>query len=87
MSALWFTTKCLLFSALIISLMQVRINNITLETKAMNWLETSAVAEYIQTSATGGVLAVKNFYQSLQEGFIGAPHSYKKGHQEEQAGR
>ena len=65
MSELIFALKTFLISALLISLMQVKIAGSTLENHTQLWLENSSVAHFIQGAATGGILACRDLYKSI----------------------
>jgi hypothetical protein len=67
-----FTLRTLFLAALIVSLMQIRVSGTTIESKAEQWLETSKVAHYIQETAAGGVIAVKDLYRSIVSSWNGS---------------
>ncbi len=65
MSELIFALKTLLISALLITLMQVKISGNTMESYTQSWLVNSGVAHFIQGAATGGILACRDLYKSI----------------------
>ncbi len=71
MSEIFFALKTLLISALLISLMQVKIAGTTMETHTQAWLENSSVAHFIQGAATGGILACRDLYKSVASAWQG----------------
>lgn len=71
MSEMIFALKTLLISALLISLMQVKIAGTTMETHTQAWLENSTVAHFIQGAATGGILACRDLYKSIATAWQG----------------
>ena len=77
MSELLFTLKTFVFAAILVALMQIRVSGQTIESKAEQWLETSKVAHYLQSSAAGGVLAVKDLYRSVVGSWTGSSKSHQ----------
>ncbi len=71
MSELIFAIKTLLISALLVSLMQVKISGVSMENHTQSWLENSSVAHFIQGAATGGVLAFRDLYKSITAAWQG----------------
>jgi hypothetical protein len=75
MSELMFVVKTLLLSALLVTLMQIRVSGTTVESRAQAWLETSSVAHFVQGAAAGGVLAVRDLYRSISDAWTGSKES------------
>jgi hypothetical protein len=74
MNELFFALKTLLMSALLVTLMQVRVSGISLEMQAQSWLQNSSVAHFVQGAATGGVLACRDLYISITDVWKGSSH-------------
>ena len=72
MSELIFAIKTLVISALLISLMQVKIAGTTMENHTQSWLENSSVAHFVQGAATGGILACRDLYKSISSAWQGS---------------
>ncbi len=72
MNEVLFTLRTLILAGLIVTLMQIRVAGTTVEAKAEQWLETSKVAHYVQSTAAGGVLAAKDLYQSILGSWTGS---------------
>lgn len=87
MSEFFFVIKCLVFTALFIVMMQVKIGGASLEYRAQVFLEKSEVALYVQSAAAGGALALKNLFSSVKDGIAGSVDSYKQGAHEQKAGK
>lgn len=75
MSELIFTIKTLLISALLISLMQVKLAGTSLENHTQSWLQNSSVAHFVQGAATGGILACRDLYKSIASTWQGTSAS------------
>ncbi len=71
MSELVFTLKTFLASALLISLMQVKVAGASVENHTQSWLENSTVAHFVQGAATGGILACRDLYKSISSTWQG----------------
>ncbi len=64
--------KTLFISALLVTLMQIRVSGQTIESYSESWLEKSKVAYFVQGAAAGGVLAVRDLYHSVLEAWTGS---------------
>ncbi|NUN06434.1 MAG: hypothetical protein HUU57_11805 [Bdellovibrio sp.] len=87
MEELKFVTKCLLFSALLIVLMQVKIGGVSVESHSFHWLRTSTVSQYIQSAAAGGAIALRNLGESVQEAASHTLNGFQEGAHEQKAAR
>lgn len=65
MSELLFAVKTLLASALLVTLMQVKVSGYSIEERAEYFLKSSTVAHFIQGAAVGAILASKDLYKSV----------------------
>ncbi len=52
--------KCLVISLVVVAALQVRVNTVTAEDAAHQWIQTSSVGKYTQQVAEGAVLLGKN---------------------------
>ena len=66
MDALKFVLKTLIFTMLMVVFMQVKVGGNTIEEYSYRWLKTSSVSQYLQATAAGGAMALKNLGQSLK---------------------
>lgn len=87
MSELFFVVKCLVLTAALTLLSQVRLGNSTIEQRANQWLVASPAAVWVQSAAAGGALAITHLARSVREGVNGGADSFERGAREQRAGR
>lgn len=78
MSELFFIIKSLVLTFLITAIMQVKVDNITLEQKTQWFVQRSPASIYMQTVAAGGALALRELYTSVKSGLTGKAESYRR---------
>jgi hypothetical protein len=59
--------KCSLLSILFIGVLQIKVENVTLESRLTTWFYQSSLPKHIQTAAAGGALAIENAYKYSKE--------------------
>lgn len=79
MEELKFVLKCFACTALLIVLMQVKVGGVSVETHSFRWLRTSTVSQYIQSTAAGGAMALRNLGFSLKEGIASTVEGFQEG--------
>lgn len=87
MSELFFIMKCLVLTAVIVALSQIRFGGSSLEEKGTEFLHKSSTAVYVQSVAAGGALAIANVMKSAKKSITGTVESLEKGAREQKAGR
>lgn len=85
MSEFFFVLKCMLFTVLLVFVMQIKIGGTSLEDYSQWWLKKSSVSIYLQSVAAGGVLAVRNLTKTVKDSVSGTYDSYHQSSR--QAGR
>lgn len=78
MSELMFILKCLVLTAALTILMQVKVGPSSLEQQAHWYLQKSSVSIYIQSVASGGALAAQNLYVMATRKFRAVTDSYNQ---------
>lgn len=86
MSEMFFIAKTLILTAVLTMLMQVKIGDVTLEERTVDWLENSSTAEWIQEVASGGAVAVTHLARKVREEVTGSDIVETKA-REQRAGR
>lgn len=79
MDELKFVLKTFAFTCILIIFMQIKIGSGTLESYSYNWLRYSKVSQWLQSSAAGGALAIRNFGAHVKEGISGSINEFQKG--------
>lgn len=79
MEELRFVVKCLMFTMLMVVLMQVKMGGATIEARAFNWLRTSSVSQYIQAAAAGGAMALRSLGSTVKEGISNTVDGFEQG--------
>lgn len=74
MGSIFFVLKCLVFTVVLVILMQIRIGGTTLEEKALHWTHNSSVMQPIQQVADGSVKALREGWKKTYQ-WISAPFS------------
>lgn len=87
MSEIFFVVKVLVITAIVTTLGQVRIGGATIEDRASYAFTRSAGAEWVQSVAAGGALAVVNLAKSVKTGIAGTVDGFQEGAREQRAGR
>lgn len=86
MSEFLFVLKSLVFTVVLVVMMQLKVAGVSVEDRAFQWMRKSPTSLYVQSVAAGGVAAIRNFSESIREGIAGTIESYKEG-AEQQAQR
>ncbi|MES3038305.1 MAG: hypothetical protein V4736_10395 [Bdellovibrionota bacterium] len=71
--------KTFAITAVIVLMMQVHVSGITIESHAEQFLQRSGVAQYVQSVAAGGAMAVSTFFTSVKSGVIKSWDGFQKG--------
>ncbi len=79
MEELRFVVKCLMFTMLMVVLMQVKMGGATIEARAFSWLRTSSVSQYIQAAAAGGAMALRSLGSTVKEGISNTVDGFEQG--------
>lgn len=79
MEELKFVVKCLVFTMLLVVLMQVKVGKASVESYSHHWLRTSAVSQYIQSTAAGGAMALRSLGISLKNAVNNTVNGYQEG--------
>lgn len=79
MSELFFVLKCLVFTAILVIAMQVRVGGQSLESRAYHWLQKSDVSQYVQSVAAGGAMAIRNLGSSVKSAAATTANSFNEG--------
>ncbi|MGZ3774205.1 MAG: hypothetical protein ACXVCY_11715 [Pseudobdellovibrionaceae bacterium] len=79
MEELKFVLKCFFFTTLLVVLMQVKIGTTSIETHSFKWLQKSTIAQYIQSAAAGGAMALRNLGKSLKDGATNTVNGFQEG--------
>lgn len=74
-----FVIKSLLFTMLLVVLMQVKVGTASIETHSFRWLQRSSVSQYIQSAAAGGAMALRNLGRSLKESATNTVNGFQEG--------
>ena len=81
MPEVMFVLKAFVVSVVITVCMQVKVGNVSVESHAQNWLQTSSLPIYLQKVSEGAVLAIKNAggtaKQFVTETFGQDPHTQR----------
>lgn len=77
--------KTLTIACLLVALMQIKINGDTIENHSIQWLKHSTTASYVRSAASGGALAIRNFFYSAKINSSKFVHQFKNEHLDEQA--
>lgn len=64
---LFYIFKCALLSVLFVGVLQIKVDNQTLESRVTTWFYQSSVPKHIQAAAAGGALAIENAYKYSKE--------------------
>jgi hypothetical protein len=83
MSEFLFVLKCLVFTAVLVIMMQLKVGGVTIEDYSYHWLRKSTVSQYIQSAAAGGAMALRNLSHSVKEGVAGTAASFQQGASEQ----
>ncbi len=67
MEELKFVIKSLVFTMLLVIVMQVRVGQATIESHTFKWLRQSTVSQYIQSAAAGGAMGLRRLGISLKQ--------------------
>lgn len=62
-----FVLKCFLFSCLLLTFTQLKMNGLTVEARIQNSLLNTTVADFLNQTAAGGVKLIKNISESMQQ--------------------
>ena len=65
-----FVIKTLFVSIIVLFALQIKVGNSTVETQALEWIETSSTTRYLQNVAAGAVLAIRNAGKTAS-GYLG----------------
>lgn len=78
-----FVMKCFVFTVVLVVLMQVRVGGHSIEAYTFHWLRKSAVSQYVQSAAAGGVMALRNLGGTLKGSVNNAIAGYNEGSAEQ----
>ncbi len=87
MNELFFVLKCLVFTAVVVIFMQLKVGGTTIEGRTYRWLQRSGVSVYLQSVAAGGALAIKNLSVAVKDGVVGTVDDFQHGASEQKAQR
>lgn len=79
MSEAIFVLKCLVFTAILVVFMQLKVGGATIEKRAYGWLQHSTVSQYVQSVAAGGVMALRNLGSSVKSAASTTASSFNEG--------
>jgi hypothetical protein len=79
MSELFFVLKCLVFTAVLVVFMQIKVGGQSMESHAYHWLQKSNVSMYVQSVAAGGAMAIRNLGSSAKSAASTTAHSFNEG--------
>lgn len=79
MEALKFVLKCMVFTMLLIVLMQVKVGSSSIENYSLRWLQRSTISQYIQSAAAGGAMALRNLGLTLKDGIKNTVDGFQEG--------
>lgn len=79
MEELRFVVKCLMFTMLLVVLMQVKMGGSTIEARTFSWLRTSSVSQYIQAAAAGGAMALRSLGSTVKDGVANTIDGFEQG--------
>ena len=79
MEELKFVLKSLVFTMILVMMMQIRLGSATIESHTFRWLRHSTVSQYIQSAAAGGAMALRRFGGSLQENVSSTWSGFQEG--------
>ncbi len=79
MEAFKFVLKCLVFTMLLIVLMQVKVGTSSIEIHSLRWLQHSSVSQYIQSAAAGGAMALRNLGYSIRDAARNTAAGFNEG--------
>lgn len=79
MEELRFVVKCLMFTMLLVVLMQVKMGGATIEARTFSWLRTSSVSQYIQAAAAGGAMALRSLGSTVKDGVANTIDGFEQG--------
>jgi hypothetical protein len=79
MEELKFVMKSLVFTMLLVMLMQIRVGQSTIETHTFRWLRQSTVSQYIQSAAAGGAMGLRRLGGSLKENVSSTWSGFQEG--------
>lgn len=70
MSDLFFFVKLLVLTVVLVIFMQVQVGNGSLESHAMNWVQTSSIAAPLNTVAQGGAQMIRDVSSSIYSSIL-----------------
>lgn len=79
MSEFKFVLKCMVFTMLLVMLMQVKVGRYSIENHTYRWLRTSKASEYVQSVAAGGAMAIRNLAFSVKTGVSSTVEGFQEG--------
>ena len=79
MEELKFVVKCLVFTMLLVVLMQVKVGGYSIEAHSFHWLRKSTVSQYIQSAAAGGAMALRNLGRTVKDGVANTVDGFQEG--------
>jgi hypothetical protein len=74
-----FVLKCLIFTAVLVVLMQVKVGRYSIEAYSFHWLRKSTVSQYVQGAAAGGAMALRNLMGTAKDGVSNAVAGFNEG--------
>ncbi|MCK6598228.1 MAG: hypothetical protein L6Q37_07670 [Bdellovibrionaceae bacterium] len=66
-SDILFVIKTLVLSLLIVAVLQIKVKDVTVESRVTTWFYSSSVPKHIQAAASGGALAIENAFKYSKE--------------------
>lgn len=79
MEELKFVVKCLVFTMLLVVLMQVKVGGYSIEAHSFHWLRKSTISQYIQGAAAGGAMALRNLGRTVKDGVASTVDGFQEG--------
>lgn len=77
MSELFFALKCLVFTFLIMLLLQTKISGVTLETRAEQFIKRSGISSYLQDASAGGASLAQDAYYTTKKFVLDSTRSFR----------
>lgn len=79
MEELKFVVRCLVFTMLMVVIMQVKVGGYSIEAHSFHWLRKSTISQYIQSAAAGGAMALRNLGRTVKDGVASTIDGYQEG--------
>ena len=77
---MFYIFKCAILSILFIGILQIKVQDVTLESKLTTWFYSSTIPKHIQAAAAGGALLIEQGYHYTRDNLHQIYSNYSKNH-------